>query len=126
MQAALGGDIQRHVKILTEAMPQEQFFGIQLRQLADVVKQRLAAKVVEWVGKAFAEYVKSGAGEFVAATEDPADGVTIVVQIANPPGAPLVRKLLQRRGNRARARRLGSMFKGTPRLVGQDGAGVPV
>ncbi len=115
VQAALGGDIERHVKILTEATPQEQLFGIQMRQLADVVKQRLAAQVVEWVGQAFAEYVKGGAGEFVAATEDPADGVTIIVQIANPPGAPLVRKLLNGEGIGALGD-LGSMFKGTPRF----------
>jgi hypothetical protein len=115
VQAALAGDIERHVKILTEATPQEQLFGIQLRQLAEIVKQRLAAKVVDWIGQAFSEYVKSGAGELVAATEDPADGVTIVVQIANPPGAPLVRKLLNGEGIGALGD-LGSAFKGTPRF----------
>jgi hypothetical protein len=122
VQAALGGDIERHVKILTEATPQEQLFGTQLRQLADIVKQRLAAQVTEWVGQAFAEYVKSGAGEFVSATEDPADGVTIIVQIGSPPGAPLVRKLLNGEGIGALGD-LGSMFKGTPRFAVNTVAG---
>jgi hypothetical protein len=116
VRAALAGDVERHVKILTEAAPQEQLFGTQLRQLADVVKQRLAAQVADWVGQAFADYVKSGAGEFVAATEDPADGVTIVVQIGSPPGAPLVRRLLNGEGIGALGD-IGSMFKGTPRFA---------
>ena len=100
VNVALGGEIRRHVKILTETLPQEQLLGQQLQQLAGVVKQRLTSKVVSWVGKALADYLKAGAGELVAASEDPADGVTIVVRIGNPPGAPLVRRLLRGEGHR--------------------------
>ena len=121
---ALGGDIQRHVKILTEAVPQEQFFGKQLKRLAEHVKQRLVKKVVDWVGKAFADYLKAGAGEFVTATEDPGDGVTVVVQIANPPGGPLVRKLLRGDGIGLDAvKDLDSLFKGDPKLAVKTVAG---
>jgi hypothetical protein len=124
ISVALGGDIQRHVKILTEAVPQEQLFGGQLRQVAEHVKQRLAKKVADWVGKAVADYVKAGAGEFVAATEDPADGVTIEVHIANPPGAPLVRKMLGGEGvGLAMVGDLESLFKGQPRLSVKTAAG---
>ena len=78
----------------------------------------------DWVGKAVADYVKASAGEFVAATEDPADGVTIVVPIANPPGAPLVRKLLRGEGIGAGALGdLESLFKGQPRLSVKTVAG---
>ncbi len=118
LSVALGGDIQRHVKILTEAVPQEQLFGKQLKQLAQHVKEHLTKKVVDWVGKAVSDYLKAGAGEFVAATEDPADGVTIIVQLANPPGAPLVRRLL--RGEAIGIGALGdleSLFKGEPRFA---------
>jgi hypothetical protein len=124
IRIALGTDIQRHVKIVSEALPQEQFFGGQLKQLAEHVKQRLAKKVTDWVDKAFADYVKAGAGEFVAATEDPGDGVTIVVQIANPPGAPLVRKLLRGEGiGMGTVGDLESLFKGQPRLSVKTVAG---
>lgn len=118
IRAALAGDIQRHVKILTETVPQEQFFGGALKQLAERVRGQLAKTVSDWVGKAIADYVKASAGELVAATEDPADGVTIVVQIANPPGAPLVRKLLRGEGIGTGALvDIGSLFKGQPRLT---------
>jgi hypothetical protein len=124
VNVALGGDIQRHVKILTESLPQEELFGKQLRQLADHVKKQLMKKVVDWIGKGFVDYLKAGAGEFVAASEDPTDGVTVVVQIGNPPGAPLVRRLL--RGESLGLSALGdagSLFKGEPKLTVKTVAG---
>jgi hypothetical protein len=124
VNVALGGEIRRHVKILTETLPQEQLLGKQLQQLAAVVKQRLTSKVVSWVGKALAEYLKAGAGELVAASEDPADGVTIVVRIGNPPGAPLVRRLLRGEGVGTGALSdLDSLFKGDPKLAVKTVAG---
>jgi len=116
---ALGGDIMRHVQILSEA-PQEEMFGGQMKQLAESVKRRLVRKVEAWVGRAVADYMKASAGEFVAATEDPADGVTIVVTIGSPPGGPIVRKLL--RGEMvggAMLAGLDSLFVGHPRLSAQ-------
>ena len=116
VSVALGGHIRRHVKILTEA-PQEEFFGGTLKQLADSVKLVLVKKVEAWVGRAVAEYMKASAGEFVAATEDPADGVTVVVTIGSPPGAPIVRKLL--RGEMVGGAMLAgidSLFAGQPKL----------
>jgi hypothetical protein len=116
VSVALSGDIKRHVKILSEA-PHEEIFGDALKQLADSVKRLLTKKVEAWVGTAVALYMKESAGEFVAATEDPADGVTIVVTIASPPGAPIVRKLL--RGEMvggAMLAGLDALFVGQPKL----------
>jgi hypothetical protein len=116
VSVALGGDIKRHVKILSEA-PQEEIFGGAMKQLADSVKRVLVKKVEAWAGRAVAEYLKGSAGEFVAATEDPADGATIVVTIASPPGAPIVRKLL--RGEMVGGAMLAgvdSLFVGQPKL----------
>jgi hypothetical protein len=116
VSVALGGDIERHVKILSEA-PQEEIFGGALKQLADSVKRLLIKKVEAWVGTAVAQYMKGSAGEFVAATESPADGVTIVVNVGSPPGAPIVRKLL--RGEMvggAMLAGLDSLFVGQPKL----------
>jgi hypothetical protein len=124
LSTALGGDIQRHVKILSEELPQEQLFGGLLARLTDQIKTLLAKKVGQWVGKAFADYVQARAGEFLTATEDPADGVTLVVTIVNPPGAPLVRKLL--RGSIGVGDAVGgieSLFKGDPKVGLQTVAG---
>jgi hypothetical protein len=121
---ALGGEIQRHVKVLTEAVRQDQFLGKQLAQLTGHVRRRLVRKVVDWVGQALAGYLKSGAGELVAAAEDPTDGVTVVVQMANPPGAPIVRRLLGGEGVSAGALGdLDSVFKGEPKLSAKAVAG---
>ena len=87
----------------------------------------LVKKVEAWVGRAVAEYMKASAGEFVAATEDPADGVTVVVTIGSPPGAPIVRKLL--RGEMVGGAMLAgidSLFTGRAEAVRQDGGGVPI
>jgi hypothetical protein len=117
VRVALGGDIKSHVKILSETPPQEQLFGVGLKQLAAGVKERLIKEVVGWIGQAVAEYLKAGAGEFVAAADQPADGVTMIVHILNPPGAPLVRKLLHGDGLGAGdLKDLGSLFSGKPRL----------
>jgi hypothetical protein len=124
VNVALGGEIHRHVKVLTEAVREDQFLGKELGQLAAQLRQRLMAKVVEWIGRALAEYLKAGAGELVAAAEDPADGVTLVVGIAHPPGAPLVRKLLAGEGIGAGALAdVGSLFKGEPKLTVKSVAG---
>jgi hypothetical protein len=95
VETALGGDLQRHVKIRHEALDQEEFLGGALKRLAQVVLDHLKARVVEWLGKAVGDYFQSRGAEFIAAAEDPADGVTIVVTIKSPPGFPFVRKLLK-------------------------------
>ena len=46
----------RHVKIVSEALPQEQFTGL-AGQLTGMVKARLAKKLVEWIGKGVADYL---------------------------------------------------------------------
>jgi hypothetical protein len=117
VRVALGGDIKRHVKILSETPPQEQLFGLNLKQLAAGLRERLTREVVNWVGQALAEYLKAGAGELVAAADNPADGVTIVVHILNPPGAPLVRRLLHGEGIGAGdLKDVGALFQGKPKL----------
>jgi hypothetical protein len=124
LNVALGGEIHRHVKVLTEVVRQDQFLGRQLARLAGHVRQHLIRKVVDWVGRALAEYLKAGAGELVAAAEDPADGVTVVVAIANPPGAPIVRRLLGGEGVGAAALGdLNTLFKGEPKLSVKSVAG---
>jgi hypothetical protein len=124
VNVALGGDIQRHVKILTETLPQEQFLGLDLKHLTQSVKEYLIKKVVEWVGGGFASYLKSSAGEFVAATENQSDGVTVIVRIAGPPGAPIVRKLLRGEGiGIGVVKDLPSLFSGQPNVSAKTVAG---
>jgi hypothetical protein len=117
LTAALGGDVQRRVKIVNEALPQEQFAGVG-KQLTDLIRERLTKKVIAWVGRAIADHLATRAGELTAAAEAPADGVTIAVTILSPPGAPFVRRMLK--GDSSPAQALGdldSIFKGEPKLA---------
>ena len=119
---ALGGEIQRHVKIQTEALPQDEFLGKALERIGGSIRKQLVRKVSAWVGRAIADYVAAGTGEFTAATEDAADGVTLVVTIVNPPGAPAVRRAFA--GDVAGAiAGADSRFKGEPKLSVQTVAG---
>lgn len=112
LATALGGDIQRHVRVLKEALPQDELFGQALGRLTQDVRRLLTGKLVEWVGKAVADYLQARSGELVASSEDPADGVTLIVTIASPPGAPLVRRLLGGDASIATLGDLRSPFKG--------------
>jgi hypothetical protein len=115
---ALGGQIQRHVKIVTEALPQEEFVGRLVKRLTEQVKRMLAKKVAAWVGRGVADQIAARAGELVAATEDPAEGATLVVTIVNPPGAPVLRKLLRGDGiGREAIGDLESLFRGDPKVT---------
>lgn len=116
--SALGGDIRRHVKIMTESLPQEEFVGKLVKRLTRRLKRLLAKRVAAWVGMGIAAHVAAKAGEFVAATESPAEGATMVITIVNPPGAPLVRKVLRGEGIGSDALRgLSSAFKGDPKIA---------
>jgi hypothetical protein len=124
IRSALAGDLRRHVRVLTEALPQEGLVGSPLKRLAELVRQRLTRKVSEWTGTAIADYMRTGSGEFVSVTESPADGVSIVITAKSPPGASLVRKLL--RGEIvgvAAGGDLDSQLKGQPQLSARTVAG---
>jgi hypothetical protein len=57
-----------------------------LNRLPSLVPQVLRGKVTEWVVKGLSDHIQKHAQEFIHAAEDPADGVTLVVVLQNPPG----------------------------------------
>jgi hypothetical protein len=116
VRTALDGDIRKRVKVIGETS-QEQFLGGALSRVAESVREHLITKVVSWLGKGVADYLATRSSEFITATENRADGVTIVVRMANPPGAPLVRRIL--RGEAVSASMmldLPGAFRGEPKL----------
>jgi hypothetical protein len=115
---ALGGDVQRHVKILTEAVAQEEVVGTALGRLPEHVRRALAKKLIEWIGTAVADHVQGRSAELLAAIEAPADGMTLIVTLVNPPGAPLIRRLLHGDAKLGDVLGdLGSLFKGDPKVA---------
>jgi len=67
-------------------------------RLPAIVPQVFIVKMQEWLVSAFAEFAKTDAQKFLAASEDPADGVSLVFTIAHPPGLKEIAQLLAQKG----------------------------
>ena len=118
LASALGGEMSSHVRIQGEALPQEQFVGRIVQRLTTRVRELLARMVTTAVGQGLSDYLTTRASEFVSATEDPRQGVTIVVTLLNPPGAPIVRRLLRGGGiSGDLLRNVEAAFAGRPTLT---------
>lgn len=97
LNTALSGQINRHVKIIHEAVNPDQFLGLgpALKRLLPIILNMLLKKLMEWLAQRLAEYFRQRAQEFIGATADPKDGVTLIVTFTNPPGMPILRKVLK-------------------------------
>lgn len=97
---ALSGKSSQRVKIIHESVAPEQFVwgrgtGEAIKRLAVIVLEKLAEKIIEWLSRLLADYFKQKAQEFITATENCADGVTIIVTLSNPPGFSVIHKILK-------------------------------
>jgi hypothetical protein len=93
LNAALSGKTNRHVKVIHEAVLPEQFFGLgkAIKRVHPTLLQRLRKKLRRWLRQRLAEYLQQQTQTFVAATENTADGVTLVVTFTGPPGLSSLR-----------------------------------
>ena len=57
-----------------------------LRKLPGIVPRAFIAKVEEWLLHGFAEFLKTQSQKFIAAAEDPADGLTLRFIVEHPQG----------------------------------------
>jgi hypothetical protein len=57
-----------------------------LQKLPGVVPQPFVAKLREWLVHSFSEFAKTQAQQFLAAAQDPADGITLGFIIEHPQG----------------------------------------
>jgi hypothetical protein len=69
-----------------------------LARLPAIVPHVFVAKVQEWLTAAFTEFGRTQAQKFLAASEDPADGVTLVFTIEHPPGLKEIDRVLAQPG----------------------------
>jgi hypothetical protein len=93
LNAALSGKTNRHVKVVHEALLPEQFFGLSkaIKRVHPTLLQRLRKKLRRWLRHRLAEYLQQQTHTFVAATENTADGVTLVVTFTGPTGLSSLR-----------------------------------
>ncbi len=93
LRSALTGKFGR-LKIIHEAvMPDRK--PAALRRLPPVMTEALFVSLHEWIFKALADYLRHHAQEFIKAAEDRAEGVTLVINLSNPPGFPQLRQALK-------------------------------
>jgi hypothetical protein len=59
------------------------------------IRRELGAKIVEWTWIRLVEFANQKADDFVRASEEPQNGVTIVLTFRNPPRMAALRKLLR-------------------------------
>ncbi|HSJ97395.1 MAG TPA: hypothetical protein VLC53_09995, partial [Myxococcota bacterium] len=93
LRTALSGAFGR-MRILHEAVTPDQWTGA-LRRLPAFLHNAFLGRVQEWALKALAEHLKKDASLFIKCAEDTADGVTVALTFANPPGLEQLRKVLR-------------------------------
>jgi hypothetical protein len=69
-----------------------------LGQLPTILPPAFITKMQEWLVAAFAEFAKAQAQAFLTASENPADGVTLVFTIQQPPGLKELAQALAGKG----------------------------
>ena len=124
VRTVLGGRLRSHIKVRHETPSQEQFLGAVLAKAGEIVLEVLITKLIEWIGRAIADYLQVRSDEFVRATQDQRYGVTIVVTLRNPPGSSLVRRALK--GEAINPLELANplnVFRGLPSLSAATVAG---
>ena len=95
LKTALSGGTYGHIKIVHGAVTPEQSRGSVLKLLPQIVRENLTQKLMEWLGLYLSKHLQERARDFITATENLADGVTLVVTLNNPPGFALLRKALR-------------------------------
>jgi hypothetical protein len=82
----LHGKRPRRLRLVHPRVPAAAPRDAILGQLAAIVPPAFVRKLQEWLVHAFAGFAKTQAAKFLAASEDPADGVTLRFTIEHPPG----------------------------------------
>jgi hypothetical protein len=96
LRSSLTGAFGR-LKIVHEAVTPDQWPGL-LQRLPSLVPQVLLGRLTEWVVKGIFDHLKQRREEFIKATEDIADGVTLMMTLENPPGFPQLSQTFKGKG----------------------------
>ncbi|MBE9136962.1 hypothetical protein IQ254_07060 [Nodosilinea sp. LEGE 07088] len=91
----LSGKHHHHLRIIHGRVTPSKSRGRILRSLPSTVRESLSKKLIEWVGQGLSTYFQQKPQDFIAATENPADGVTLKIVMIHPPGFAGLRKALR-------------------------------
>ncbi|NJM65717.1 MAG: hypothetical protein HC851_08620 [Acaryochloris sp. RU_4_1] len=95
LKTILSGKHQSHLKIIHGKVSPQASRGRKLRSLPSIMRETLSQKLIEWIGQNLSNYLQQKPQDFIAATENPADGVTLKLTFRNPPGFAALRKALR-------------------------------
>lgn len=94
-----GDDNKRLLRFVLEKTPggpePDTLARTALRAMRRTLRRQLGVKVIDWLWARLAELLEKQSTQFVAATEGPEDGVTILVTFHNPPGLQALRKVMR-------------------------------
>ena len=94
----LHGHRPKRLRIVHPGIPPGQSPASVLQKLPGIVPQVFITKMQEWLVHGFSEFIKTQSQKFLAATEDPADGVTLRFTIEHPPGLKELGQALVEKG----------------------------
>jgi hypothetical protein len=94
LTAATTGNVTGQLRLVHEALELHEARGAAMRRLPGPAVRALNGRIGEWSLGPLGEFFGKYAARLVAATEHAADGVTISIAIANPPGMAALRKTL--------------------------------
>ena len=114
-----GGLAPRRLRIVHAAMPPGLSTLHALRNLPPAASEAFVAKLQAWLVQAFAEFITTQTPRVIAATEDPAHGITFVFTLEHPPGLKALGHALVERGASGGAI-ADAIVKGAPPTVRVD------
>jgi hypothetical protein len=96
LKAALSGKINRHVKMVHEAVLPDQFFGLgsAIKRVHPMYLGWLRKKLQWWLRQRLAEYLQQQAQKFTMEADKPVDGVTVEVKFTGPLGLSSLRTVV--------------------------------
>jgi hypothetical protein len=94
----LHGQRPKRLRIVHPGIPPGQTPVAIFQKLPGVVPQVFIAKVQEWLVQGFSGFIKTQSQQFLAAAEDPSDGVTLRLTIEQPQGLKELAQALVEKG----------------------------
>jgi hypothetical protein len=92
------GQAPRRLKIVHGGLRPGNSPARALRNLPPAAAQAFVGKLQGWLTQGFAEFVKAQSQRIIAATEDAADGITLVFTVEHPPGLKALGQALTEQG----------------------------
>ncbi len=95
LKKIMTGKHHSHLKTIHGKVPPKGSRGRILSRLPQAVREWFIKHLIEWLGKNLTTYLQQKSPDFITATENPADGVTLKIVFTNPPGFAHLRKILR-------------------------------